>query len=885
MRGVPLLPLILAVASAAHATQVPTGKLPRSVVPTHYALELALDPAADGFSGEVRIRVRNEAPAPGLFLHGKDLEISRASATPAGGAPIALRAVEVHESGVVELRSVDAPLPAGELELVLSFRARYSAQLDSTYRATAAGRPYVMTQFEPLSARKSFPCFDEPSFKTPWDVTLVVPAGVVAAANTRVLREEPADAGRRRVVFARSEPLPTCLVAYAVGPFDVVEAPPIPPTPERARPLPLRGLAVRGRGAELAHALAETPRLLAALEGWFGLAYPFDKLDLVAAPDFAFGGMENAGLIVYQDRLLLIGENTPTALRQGFFQIHAHELAHQWFGNLVTMPWWDDLWLNEALATWLAAKLTAELEPSFRSELRALEGVRWAMWEDGLATSRRVREPITDYRDVISAFDGVTYQKGGAVLAMFESYLGAEPFRDALRAHVRRFARGSATSGDLIDSLAAASDDATAFRRAFASFLDQPGAPRLDVALACEGGPPRLRVAQQRDLPLGSTASPAQRWGVPLCVRLGRHGAPGAKHCALLEPEAREVALPAGPCPAWVMPNAGGAGYYRFTQPAPERATLAAAFAALDDREQLMLADSVTAAFRGGRLTAEETLRAVPQLAAARSWPAASVPLDPLAWMREQLAGEAERPALDAFVRRVYGPRLVALSLDERDGEPDEAKLERQALVQLLARSEDAPLRSELVRRARAESAAGWSGSGLAANQRASALVTLAQDGTDADFAALEPALRKAEDGQLRRDLVRALGAARSPERAGRARALALDPALRAGELSTLLFEHFAQRENRAAGRAWFRANQAALLAKLPTLAAADAPFAYAEDACSEAEAREVEKSFAAALAELEGGPRALAQLGEHVRLCAALRARSAPAGFGAALR
>ena len=291
---------------------------------------------------------------------------------------------------------------------------------------------------------------------------------------------------------------------------------------------------MHGRGGELAHALAETPRILAALEAWFGVAYPFDKLDLVAAPDFAFGAMENAGLIVYQERLLLIGEASPTALRQAFFGVHAHELAHQWFGNLVTPPWWDDLWLNEAFATWLATKLTAQLEPAFRAELRALEGVRWAMAEDGLATSRRIAEPIRDFRDVISAFDGVTYQKGGAVLAMFESYLGAERFRGALRAHVRRFAGGNATSADLIDSLAAASDDAPAFRRAFASFLDQPGTPLLDVALACGGARPALRVRQQRALPLGSTAAPAQRWGVPLCVRLGAPGGT-SKHCALIE--------------------------------------------------------------------------------------------------------------------------------------------------------------------------------------------------------------------------------------------------------------------------------------------------------------------------------------------------------------
>ena len=883
MRRIPLLSLMLVLAGVAQAAQVPTGRLPRTLVPTHYALTLEIDPAGDGFGGDVRIHVQSTQPTRTIFLHGKDLEILRASATPAGGPPIALRAEPVHESGVLAL-TAEQPLPAGALELALAFRARYSAKLDSTYKVVVAERPYVMTQFEPLSARRSFPCFDEPSFKTPWDLTLLVPAQAVAAANTRVLREEPAADGRRRVVFATSEPLPTYLVAYAVGPWDVVEAPPIPPTPERGHALPLRGLAVHGRGGELAHALAETPRILSALERWFGLAYPFDKLDLLAAPDFAFGAMENAGLIVYQERLLLLGEASPTALRQAFIDVHAHELAHQWFGNLVTPPWWEDVWLNEAFATWLATKLTAQLEPAFRAELHALEGVRGAMAEDGLAAARRVAEPITDYRDVNSAFDGVTYEKGGAVLAMFEAYLGPERFQAALRAHLRRFAHGNATSADLVDSLAVASETPEAFRHAFRSFLDQPGTPLLEVSLACGGPHPLLHVSQQRDLPLGSTAARTQQWSVPLCVRLGAASGP-ARHCALVEAPTRELVLPGEVCPAWLMPNADGAGYYRFTQPPADRAALEAAFAELDDREQLMAADAVVAAFRAGGLGADDFLRSLPRLAASRSWPAASVPLDTLEWMRDQLAGEPERSALDALVRRAYGPRLEALGWDERPGEPDEAKLERQALVDLLARAGDTGLRNELAGRARAGLASGFEAAVLAPNQRASALEVLAQDGSDAEFDALEQALRTAEDAQLRSDLVRALGAARTPERGRRARALALDPALRPGELGGLLASHFARRENRMIARAWFRGNQDELLARLPAQAAADAPFAYAAGLCSESDARDVETRFAKPLAALEGGPRALAQLAEGIRLCAALRAHQGREPLARALR
>jgi alanyl aminopeptidase len=901
--------LLLAPCAALGAAP-PAGKLPRDVAPLHYALRLEIDPAAARYAGEVRIRVRVAKPTRTLWLHGRDLEIASASATPADAAPVALEVEPAHESGVLRL-SAPEPLPAGVAELALAFRAPFGARLDGTYRVEVAGRSYVMTQLEPLAARASFPCFDEPAFKTPWDVTLVVPAGNVAVANARELRAEALPDGRRAHVFATTEPLPSYLVAYAVGPFDVVEGDPIPPTPQRLHPLPLRGLAVAGRGAELRFALAETARLVAVLETWFDLAYPFDKLDLLAAPDFAFGAMENAGLITYHERWLLIGERATTGARQGFFSVHLHELAHQWFGNLVTMPWWDDLWLNEAFATWLSNELLTALEPGFRFDLKQLEAVRWAMDEDSLASARRVAEPVDDYREVASAFDGITYQKGAAVLGMFEAYLGEQRFQAAIRAHLRAHARGTATSGDLVRALAREAEHPDAVAAALRSFLDQPGVPLVALESLCRDGRPSLAATQQRFLPLGSRAAPAGVWGVPLCVAHAAGGgeqtagggeqtaeggeqtaeggetAEGGRrtHCALLSAPRAELPVPGGSCDAWWMPNADGAGYYRFALPEQDRSRLDAAFAALKPREQLLLGDALAAGFERGALAPADVLRGAERIAAAPDWPVAGTPLPTVAWLREQLASPPERAALDAWIRRLYGPRLAALGLDERDGEPDDALLERAALVETLARAGDPALRRELLARARAAFETGrFASARLAANQRAGALVVLAQDGSDADFAALESALRSEADAQVRRDLLRALGAARAPQRGARARALALDAAVRAGELFVLLGSHFEWEENRGAGRAWFLAHEDALFAKLPALHAAGAPALWAGGACSEAEAALVEERFGARLAALEGGPRALAELAERIRLCATLRAHQRPRGFGDAL-
>jgi alanyl aminopeptidase len=876
-----VLPLAAGAALAGEA--VPTGQLPRDVVPQHYALRLDIDPQQAGFAGEVRIRVRVAAPTRTIWLHARDLEIESASATPAGAPSVSLDAALVHESGVLRL-SAPEELPAGEAELVLAFRAPFGAQLDGTYQVSVAGQSYVMTQMEPLAARKSFPCFDEPAFKTPWDLTLVAPAASVAVANTRELRAETLPDGRRAHVFATTEPLPSYLIAYAVGPWEVVDWEPLPPTPQRPHPLPLRGIAVAGRGADLRFALGETARLVAALEAWFDLAYPFDKLDLLAAPDFAFGAMENAGLITYHERWLLLDEQATTAARQGFFSVHLHELAHQWFGNLVTMPWWDDVWLNEAFATWLSNKLVTALEPGFRLELRQLEAVRFAMAEDSLASARRIAEPAHDFRDVASAFDGITYQKGAAVLGMFEAYLGAERFQTAIRAHLRAHARGSATSQDLVRALARFASDPAALAAAFRSFLDQPGVPLVTLASACRDGRPTLGVGQRRFLPLGSRAESDRVWGIPLCVA---HEVAGGRRtqCTLLSEPRAELALPGAACTGWVMPNAGGAGYYRFALAPAEQGRLDAAFAGLAAREQLMLADALAAGFERGALAPAQVLRGAERIAAAPDWPVAGAPLPTLGWLHVQLASPPEQARLDAWTRRVYGPRLAALGLDERDDEADEARLERQALVDLLARADDTELRRRLLARARAAFEEGrFVPERLAVNQRASALFVLAQDGTDADFAALEGALGAEPDAQRRRDLLRALGSARAPERAARARTLALDPMVRPGEVGALLGPHFEEEENRPAGRVWFLAHAEPLFAKLPVLHAAAAPALFAAGACSEAEAAQVEEHFAARVAALEGGPRALAELVERIRLCAALRTHQAQRGFADSL-
>lgn len=867
-------------ALAADNAEVPRGQLPRNVLPTHYDLSLRIDPRADSFDGEVRIQVRIAEATKRFWMHGRDLDISSAMFRAEGSKQdVALKTAVVDVSGVLQV-DAEQSLPAGNGELRFQYHAAFDAQLESTYKVKVDGESYVMTQMEAIGARKSFPCFDEPAFKTPWDVQLTVPRADQAVANTRLLSSAKQRDGWKRLRFATTEALPTYLLAYAVGPWDIVDAPALPPSAQRKFALPFRGIAVKGRGKEMAYALETTPAIVTALEEYFGSAYPFDKLDLLAAPDFGSGAMENAGLILYRDSLLLLNEHSPIRVRQGYFMTNTHELAHQWFGNLVTMPWWDDLWLNEGFASWMESKITERLRPEFHVDRQRVQSMAYAMEGDALASSRQIREPIRDFTEIEAAFDGITYSKGEAVLTMFEAYLGETRFRDGIRDYLRAHARGNATSDDLIEALAARSDAPVKVAAAMRSFLDQSGVPLLAVDVKCDAGRTALSVQQSRYLPLGSTASSDRHWGVPLCVRYAA-GDKDATHCALIDSETAEVALPSDSCPAWVMPNADGAGYYRFTLKSASQQALDAAFDRLNDREQHIAADSLGAAFEAGKISLGDYLAAVPRLIAARSRQVAMSPSVTLTWLREhQVRNADEAAALRAFVSRHYGPLLQTMGIDARAGDDDEIRLTRAAIVSIMSdEAHDPETRQQLV--ARARRLIGMDGgkpdpTAIASDMYDNALRVLIQDGGEAEFDAVEARLHASRDSLQRGNYLAALGSSSNPELQKRAFALSFGGKLQAGEIGATIRGAIRLPETRAAAQAWVHTHVDRLIERMPTgrqryLSAIDA-----SGACSDAEADAMQRFWSPHVKNMDGGPRALAQFAEATRVCGVLKSHYA---------
>ena len=402
-----------------------------------------------------------------------------------------------------------------------------------------------------------FPCLDEPDNKVPWQLTLDVPEAGGAVWNTPEKSVTPLDPSTKRVEFAVSKPLPTYLLAFGVGPFEIVDA------GKSRHGVPLRVLTLAKRAADAAWAVKTTPIILNALEDWFGTPYPYEKLDQISIPmTVGFGAMENAGLITYTETLMLLDPKSQSKQKQHTWVIvAAHEIAHQWFGNLVTMEFWDDIWLNEGFANWVETKVTNQVDARYRDDQTGVGMRNEALAADGLVSARQIRQPIKTVHDIFTAFDGITYNKGASVLAMFESYLGPETFQKGVREYLAAKSWGNATSKDFAAAMSKVSGkDVDA---AFASFLEQPGAPEITGTLDCKGGKSQVTLSQRRYVPPGAPAAEASTpWIVPVCVAYDNAGK-RAEACTLLSQPTGTLALETRSCPRWVMPNKQGAGYYR----------------------------------------------------------------------------------------------------------------------------------------------------------------------------------------------------------------------------------------------------------------------------------------------------------------------------------
>ncbi|HEX5314265.1 MAG TPA: M1 family metallopeptidase, partial [Gammaproteobacteria bacterium] len=796
---------------------VPTGRLPRDVVPLAYTLDFTMNPDANGYRAHEVIDIRITKPLATIWLHGQGIKVTDATLALADGKTLKIAYKQEDDSGVAKF-SLPHTVPAQKAQIVLDFTNPYSQGLMGVYKVEAGGDNYIFTQFEAIAARRAFVSFDEPGFKTPFTYSFTVPKSDKVVANTPVRSKSDAGSGMVKWQFMTTRPLPTYLVAWAVGPLDIVAGPPMPPNEVRDRAVPLYGVTVKGKGEEIRYALAHAGEIVAAEEKYYGIAYPWRKLSLIAVPDFGAGAMENAGAITFRDTLLLMDPKTaPTWQKRAYWSVAAHELAHMWTGDLVTVPWWNDIWLNEAFATWMAQKVMDELHPAWNSRLGAISSRQAAMRADSLASARAVRQPIKSTGDIKNAFDGITYLKGAAVISMFEHYVGAEKFREGMHDYLQQNAYGSGSLDDFLAAISKAAGENVG--PAFKTFLNQPGLPMVAATLEMKNGKPVVHLVQSRYLPIGSTGNrEGEHWDIPVCMSYAAGGR-SQSQCYMLTSHSADVPLAAGAMPGWFLPNADGDGYFQWSLDKGGYAALAGALDRLSPADQMSFAGSIEAAFNAATIDTATTMRTLAALAHAKSYPVAEEPMDLVTFARERLTGAQAKAGAEAFARKLYGGYDVAADFARGGAPANDNRREFEASVAdfLAFTGQDKAVRGAAD--AAADRVLGLDDHGktdfaaVAPDFLPIALSVAVRDQGKPVFDALEKILRNTSDPLIRSVTLDAMASATEPALAQRARAMVFEPGLlRKNEILAVVFIQMGQEQTRDATWEWLTANYEKLL-------------------------------------------------------------------------
>jgi len=650
---------------------VPTGKLPEMVAPTAYRLDMTILPDQERFTGHAEIDVDLKQPAASIYMHGRDLHVTRATIR-IGRRETPVKFSQVNALGLARL-DFGRTVAAGRMTLKFDYDAAFASNPEGVYRVKVADEWYSWTQFESIDARAAFPSFDEPGYKTPFTVTLTTKPGYVAASNAPEIGQ--AKAGNLvKHRYAATLPLPTYLMAFVVGPFVTVEGV-VPPSPQRATPLPLRIIATKPNAGRLQFALEQSGPIVTLLEAYFNQAFPYPKLDQVASPAMR-GAMENAGIDIYGDGILSLDANATTEDKQLFGMVVAHELSHQWFGDLATPAWWDDIWLNESFANWMGYRIGNQWRPDLNIGTGAIDEAFTAMNIDSLSAGRPIHEKIANDGAINAAFDEITYGKGGQVVAMIAAYMGDEKMRDGVRLHMQRHMYGNATTEEFFASLADAAKDPRVLA-SVRSFIDQQGVPVVTLRRDGAG----LIASQSRYAFFGATPQPEQ-WVIPLCVRRA-----ATKTCTLIDKPSTPIDAPGN---GVLVPNAGGQGYYRFDLDSADWDSLIATGATLPAGEALAVTDSLWASFYAGRVDVPRLVAATRSMAANKdSNVAVDGGLRLAGLLRRDLVSPEAMPAFRRLIGDIYTPLLKDLGFDPALGayatdDPDRQKL-RAAVAGLVA--------------------------------------------------------------------------------------------------------------------------------------------------------------------------------------------------------
>jgi aminopeptidase N len=649
--------------------QASAQRLPHTVIPSRYELTIRVDLASASFQGEDTIHVDVHEPTTAITLNAAEITFQSVTITAAAGDQRAR--VTLDSAAEQATFHVDRALPAGPATIRIAYKGVLNDQLRGLYLSRANNRRYAVSQLEATDARRMFPSFDEPAMKAEFALTAIVDTADHAISNGAIVSDTPGPgAGKHTIRFETTPKMSTYLVALAVGDF-VCRAGGVDGTP-------IRVCATPDKQRLTGFALEAAEKNLHFYNGYYAITYPFKKLDIVAVPDFAAGAMENTAAIFYRETLLLSDPASSTARsRKVIAEVLAHEMAHQWFGDLVTMEWWDDIWLNEGFANWMETKPLRAWNPDWHSELDEVIANQEALRLDALTSTRPVRTKANTPAEINELFDAIAYNKGAAVLRMVEGYVGAAAFRDGVNAYLQQFQYGNARAEDFWTVMTRTTGKPV--DKVMSGFVDQPGVPLVSVAPQCGGEKAVLTLRQERYRQVTQPApSASQVWDIPACVRL-----PDAfSQCDQLDAPAG--AMPVPTCPSWLIGNADGLGYYRVGYQPATITAIAAEISRATPSERISLLGDEWALVRAGKHDISVNLDLASAFAGDRHDVVVGALTDTLDRIGRQLTTDQSRAKYRQWVKQLLDPILREVGWTAAASETEQRKVLRTEVIDAL---------------------------------------------------------------------------------------------------------------------------------------------------------------------------------------------------------
>ena len=643
------------------------GRLPLSVVPERYDLTISVDPKQGRFSGSVAIHIEIRQSVSVIVLHAVELDILQASII-REGAGQAVSKITVDPIAQTLMLEFPRELPVGLSTLGLSFTGPLNRQMKGLYEARVGEERYAFTQFEATDARRAFPCFDEPGLKAAFRITAVVPQDLAVLSNMEVETESKDPAERQKTVTFKETPrMSTYLVALAVAKLTGEE--------ERIAGTRVGIFTTPGNTALIGFSQEVMRACLPQLNDYFGLTYPLAKLDLVGVPDFAMGAMENWGAIFFRENRLLVEPGKASAMMlRGVANVITHEVVHQWFGNLVTMWWWDDLWLNESFATWLACKIVDDWRPEWQSWVEFARDRQVPFAVDALLSTRPISSKVRTAAEAEEMFDALTYEKGASVLRMMEQFLGERLFREGIRHYIAAHQYGNADAAALWKALAEASGQPVP--EIADAWFTNPGFPMVTVT-AADGDFRTIHVEQTRFLAdPGAPAPDARPWVIPLGISYededGVH-----RQYVVMKKRHEEIRLPAAGDVRWICANGGELGYYRTRYDPALTAALRGSISSLAPEEAFGVLDNTWVLTQKGEVAIGDFLLLAEKFRAHRIRIVVESLAGYLGTLNDRLLSEPDRPRFAQFAEELFRPLADALGWEGRANEGDEPKLMR----------------------------------------------------------------------------------------------------------------------------------------------------------------------------------------------------------------